>query len=177
MELLIPPGKGPFPVFMSQWNHREWAQIAVRRGYVGCLYAGADSQDDTEEYSEIWAGKYDFTRLMRRAFGASRAIDYLYTLPFVDKEKIGLTGHSRNGDQSFIAAAFDERITAVIPSSGTAMEVPWRAAPSSTTLKTFRSWRAGSLRGFSRDCDSSSAENRSCRWTSTFSWPSSRRGH
>ncbi len=126
LELLIPPGKGPFPVFMSQWNHREWAQIAVRRGYVGCLYAGADSKDDTENYAEIWGGKYDFTRLMRRAFGASRAIDYLYTLSFVDKDKICLTGHSRNGDQSFIAAAFDERITAVVPSSGTAMEVPWR---------------------------------------------------
>lgn len=126
VELLIPPGKGPFPVFMTQWSHREWAHVAVRRGYVGCLYAGADSKDDTEEYSEIWSGAYDFNRLTRRAFGASRAIDYLVTLPFVAKDKIGLTGHSRNGDQSFIAAAFDERIAAVIPSSGTGMEVPWR---------------------------------------------------
>ena len=39
---------------------------------------------------------------------ASRAVDYLYTLPFVDKDKIGITGHSRNGKQSLIAAAFDE---------------------------------------------------------------------
>ena len=126
LELMIPPGKGPFPVFLTQWNHREWALVAVRRGYLGCIYAGADAKDDTEAYGEIWAGKYDFTRLMRRAFGAMRAIDYLHTLPFVDKEKIGLTGHSRNGDQTFIAAAFDERITAAIPSSGTAMEEPWR---------------------------------------------------
>ncbi|HOF21001.1 MAG TPA: alpha/beta fold hydrolase [Bacteroidales bacterium] len=127
LELMIPPGKGPFPVFLTQWNHREWAQIAVRRGYIGCVYAGADSKDDTEEYSEIWAGRYDFTRLMRRAFGASRAIDYLYTLPFVDRDKIGITGHSRNGKLSLIAAAFDERIGACIPSSGgTGAEVPWR---------------------------------------------------
>ena len=126
VELMIPSGKGPFPVFMTQWNHREWALVAVRRGYIGCVYAGADSKDDTEKYSEIWAGQYDFTRLMRRAYGASRAIDYLCTLPYVDKEKIGLTGHSRNGDLSYIAAAFDERITAVIPSSGTGMDIPWR---------------------------------------------------
>ena len=127
VELMIPPGKGPFPVFLTQWTHREWAQVAVRRGYVGCVYAGADSKDDTEKYSEIWAGQYDFTRLMRRAFGASRAIDYLYTLPVVDKDKIGITGHSRNGKLSLIAAAFDERITACIPSSGgTGAEVPWR---------------------------------------------------
>ena len=127
MELMIPPGKGPFPVFLTQWNHREWAQVAVRRGYIGCVYAGADAKDDTEKYSEIWAGQYDFTRLMRRAYGASRAIDYLYTLPEVDKEKIGITGHSRNGKLSLMAAAFDERITACIPSSGgTGAEVPWR---------------------------------------------------
>jgi len=126
VEVIIPPGKGPFPVFLSQWNHREWALVAVRRGYIGCLYAGADAKDDTEAYSEIWAGQYDFNRLTRRAYGASRAIDYLYTLPEVDRGKIGITGHSRNGDQSFIAAAFDERITAVIPSSGTGMELPWR---------------------------------------------------
>ena len=64
---------------------------------------------------------------MRRAYGASRAVDYLYTFPFVDKDKIGITGHSRNGKQSLIAAAFDERITACIPSSGgTGAEMPWR---------------------------------------------------
>ncbi len=127
VELMIPEGQGPFPVFLTQWNHREWAQIAVRRGYIGCVYAGADSKDDTEYYSELWAGKYDFTRLMRRAYGASRAIDYLYTLKEVDKDKIGITGHSRNGKLSLMAAAFDERITACIPSSGgTGAEVPWR---------------------------------------------------
>lgn len=127
LELIIPPGEGPFPVFLTNWNHRQWAQIAVRRGYIGCLYAGADTKDDTEYYSELWAGEYDFTRLMRRAYGASRAVDYLYTLPYVHKDQIGITGHSRNGKTSLMAAAFDERIGACIPSSaGTGGEVPWR---------------------------------------------------
>ncbi|MCA1760998.1 MAG: hypothetical protein LC658_14625, partial [Bacteroidales bacterium] len=105
LEVMIPPGEGPLPVFLTQWNHREWAQVAVRRGYIGCIYAGADSKDDTEKYAEIWAGEYDWTRLMRRAWGASRAIDYLFTLPKVDKEKMALTGHSRNGKTSLMAAA------------------------------------------------------------------------
>lgn len=129
IELMIPQGKGPFPVFMTQGSHRGWAQIAVRRGYIGCVYAASDLKDDTEKYSEIWSGEYDFTRLMRRAFGTFRAIDYLYTLPNVDKEKIALTGHSRNGKLALMAAAFDERIKAVIPSSGgSGAEVPWRYA-------------------------------------------------
>ncbi|MFC1614638.1 alpha/beta fold hydrolase [Gemmatimonadota bacterium] len=127
IELLVPPGDGPFPVFMTQWDHRTWALLAVRRGYLGCVYAGADSRDDTEQYADVWYPRYDFTRLMRRAWGGHRAVDYLYTLPFVDKNRIALTGHSRNGKQSLMAAAFDERITAVIAcSGGTGAEVPWR---------------------------------------------------
>jgi dienelactone hydrolase len=127
VELMIPPGEGPFPVFITQWSHRIWALVAVRRGYIGCVYAGADNKDDTEKYSEIWAGEYDFNRNMRRSWGASRAIDYLYTLPYVDKEKIGITGHSRNARVALYAAAFDQRITACIPSSGSSgSDNPWR---------------------------------------------------
>ena len=127
VELLIPPSDGPFPVFMTQWDHRAWALLSVRRGYMGCIYAGADSKDDTEQYADIWYPEYDFTRLMRRAWSAHRAVDYLYTLPNVDRERIALTGHSRNGKQSLMAAAFDERIGAVIAcSGGTGAEVPWR---------------------------------------------------
>ncbi len=45
----------------------------------------------------------------------------------VDTNKIAITGHSRNGKQSLMAAAFDERIKAVISSSGgTGAEIPYR---------------------------------------------------
>jgi cephalosporin-C deacetylase-like acetyl esterase len=127
IQMMIPVGKGPFPVFMTQWTHREWAQIAVRRGYVACVLATADSKDDTEKYAEIWAETHDFTRLMRRAYGTSVAIDYLYKLPFIDQQKIAIAGHSRNGKLSLLASAFDERITAVVSSSGgSGAEIPWR---------------------------------------------------
>ena len=117
LQLMIPPSRKPLPVFMTQWNHRGWAQIAVRRGYIGCIYAGADMNDDTRNYGEIYPG-YDFATLMKRAWGASRVVDYLHQLPEVDTAAIGLTGHSRNGKQSLMAAAFDERIKAVVSSSG-----------------------------------------------------------
>src|SRR5688500_9012014 len=90
VELMIPASKKPLPVFMTQWNHRGWVQVAVRRGYIGCVYAGADSKDDTRNYNEIYAG-YDFATLMKRAWGASRVIDYLHKLPEVDTACIALT--------------------------------------------------------------------------------------
>lgn len=126
LELLIPPGEGPFPVFMTQWNHRGWAEVALRRGYIGCVYAGADSKDDTKDYAALYP-EYDFTTLMKRAWGGMRAVDYLHTLSKVDTSRIAITGHSRNGKQSLLAAAFDDRIKAVISSSGgTAAENSFR---------------------------------------------------
>jgi cephalosporin-C deacetylase-like acetyl esterase len=126
IELFTPPGDGPFPVFMTQWNHRAWAQIAVRRGYMGLVYAGADSRDDTYDYMALYPD-HDWSTLMRRAWGAHLAVDYLHSLGNVDTSKIAITGHSRNAKQALFAAAFDNRITAVISSSGgTGGELPYR---------------------------------------------------
>jgi dienelactone hydrolase len=116
VELLIPPGPGPFPVLLTQQNHRDWALIALRRGYIGCVYAGADIQDDTGTFVDAWP-EYDWSRLMRRAWAGSRCVDYLLTLPEVNAQQISITGHSRNGKTSLMAAAFDERIALVIGSS------------------------------------------------------------
>lgn len=126
LELMIPEGSGRLPVYMTQSTHRNWAQLAVRRGYIGCVYAAADGNDDTQAYQSLYPG-YDFTCLMRRAWGASRVVDYLLTRTEVDRHRIAITGHSRNGKQSIWAAAFDDRISAVISSScGTGGVTPWR---------------------------------------------------
>jgi cephalosporin-C deacetylase-like acetyl esterase len=139
VRLLIPPGDGPFPVFLTQWNHLSWALMAVRRGYVGCLYAGADAKDDAREWMYLWYPQHDPALLTRRAWGAHRAVDYLCTLPVVDQAKIGIAGHSRNGKQSLIAAAFDERIAACIPSSGgTGGEIPYRYAREKYKVETIK---------------------------------------
>lgn len=125
-ELMIPEGNGPFPVYMTQWTHRHWGQLAVRRGYIACIYAGADSKDDTQAYQALYP-EYDFTALMRRAWGASRVVDYLQTRKEVNAKQIAITGHSRNGKQSLWAGAFDDRISAVISSScGTGGVTPYR---------------------------------------------------
>ena len=116
LELMIPDGHGPFPVFLTQDNHRGWGLIALRRGYAVCVYAGADSRDDTATFIDAYPD-YDWSKLTRRAWAASRCIDYLETVDAIDAEKIALTGHSRNGKLSVIASALDERIACVIASS------------------------------------------------------------
>jgi pimeloyl-ACP methyl ester carboxylesterase len=116
LTLYIPRGEGPFPVFISQDNHRAWGLIALRRGYIACIYAGSDSRDDTATFIEPYP-EYDWSKLMRRGWAASRCIDYLETVPQAHLDQIALTGHSRNGKTSLMASAMDERISAVISSS------------------------------------------------------------
>jgi cephalosporin-C deacetylase-like acetyl esterase len=131
VQVVIPPGKGPFPVFLT--NHprtRPWIVPAVRRGYIGCIYNATDpmygAPDDSDGYIELYP-KYDMSAMARWAWAGMRAVDYLYTMPEVDKGKIGISGHSRNGKQAIIAAAMDDRITAAVPSSGNTGEgTPWR---------------------------------------------------
>ena len=131
IELVIPDGPGPFPVFLT--NHarsRPWIYTAVRRGYIAAIYHATDPSygngDDSDAWIEIYP-EYDWSCLARWAWAASRTVDYLATLPEVNKAQIGLAGHSRNGKQALLAAAFDERIGAVVPSSGNSGENdPWR---------------------------------------------------
>ena len=120
LELLIPRGDGPFPVFLTQSDHRGWALIALQRGYIAGVYAACDSQDDSEAFRAIYP-EFNWGSLARRAWAASRAVDHLLTLPQVDPHQIILTGHSRNAKQALIASALDERIAAVIASSAGAL--------------------------------------------------------
>jgi dienelactone hydrolase len=131
LQLLIPPGHEPRPVFLTNHNRaRPWAATAVARGYIGVIYFAADPiygyEDDSDKFIELYP-EDDFSCLARWAWAASRAVDYLYTLPEVDRRHIAISGHSRNAKQAVIAGAFDERITAVVPSSGNTGEGnPWR---------------------------------------------------
>ena len=125
-EVVVPDGEGPFPVLLTQWNHRGLARLALRRGYLTVRYAAADERDDTADYPGVYP-EYDFQVLARRAWAASRVVDYLETLREADSDRIGITGASRNGKQSLLAAAFDDRIAAVVPcSAGSGAVVPAR---------------------------------------------------
>ncbi len=134
LQLFIPDGAGPFPVFLTdQPPNHGWIYTPIRRGYIACFYYATDAHygypDDSDKFIEVYP-EFDFACIARWAWAGMRAVDYLYTLPEVDKRKIGITGHSRNGKQALLATAFDQRIGAVVASSGTTGEcLPWRYTP------------------------------------------------
>ena len=156
IEIIKPAGNGPFPVLLTQPFHKRWAMAAVARGYVACIYDGDDFKDDTKNYTDIWPS-CDWSTLTRRAFAAARGVDYLYTLDFVNRNKIAIIGHSRNGKQTLIAGAMDERITAIIPvSSGQGGACPSRFYNESyfgesieMITRSFPDWFCNTFRFFS----------------------------
>lgn len=126
IETMTPEGAGPFPVLLTQTTHHAWAVLATARGYLTCVYPAADEDDQSQLFISVYP-ECDWTTIPRRAWLAGRVLDYLFTLPETDRDHIGITGHSRNGKQSLIATAIDERITAVVSSSsGSAGACPYR---------------------------------------------------
>jgi hypothetical protein len=58
---------------------------------------------------------YDWGHQAAWHWGFMRAVDYLFSLSYVDKNKVGVTGISRGSGAPVSAAIFDERIAASLP--------------------------------------------------------------
>ena len=74
IEIISPDGEGPFPVFLTQFDHRGWGLLAVQHGYMAVLYAACDSADDTDSFNIAYPD-YDWSLITKRAWAASRVID------------------------------------------------------------------------------------------------------
>jgi hypothetical protein len=94
----------------------------LNRGYALVLFNVNDCAEDTtlRNLDGSWAFRntrfypaypgYDWGILAGWAWGASRVADYLEQDPSIDAGKLIITGASRNGKSSMIAAAFDDRL-------------------------------------------------------------------
>jgi len=53
--------------------------------------------------------------LTKQCYNGIRILDYISSLDYVDKTKIGITGASGGGTQTFLVAALDDRISVSVP--------------------------------------------------------------
>jgi cephalosporin-C deacetylase-like acetyl esterase len=148
VTLTIPPGDGPFPVYINGGAN------VTARGYISCSFPGStDAPPDIAKYYP----DYDWGSMAKMAWTTSMVVDYLYTVPQVDKKCIAITGYSRDGKKALIAAALDERITAATPgSTGVGGVLPWRLGGErnfsesiESTTRSFPIWFTQRLRFFS----------------------------
>ena len=139
----------PRPALLTQFDHRDWAQRGASRDFVGVIMPTGDTHDDT------WPLFYHYNQtvprptwglIARRAWLVSLIIDFITAkrTELIDPGRLHMFGHSRNGKQTLIAAAYDERILSVAGSSpGFPIATPARFASNAYAAEQWPSSHIG----------------------------------
>jgi len=124
--------KGRAPGILSPHGHwkqgrfEDTDQVSVpgrcislaRQGYVVFSYDMV-GYNDTRQMPHKFGGKaeqlWSFGPLGLQLWNSIRALDFLQSLPDVDETRIGVTGASGGGTQTFLLAAVDTRVKAAAP--------------------------------------------------------------
>lgn len=126
LDLIIPKGKGPFPVIVR--GDLGWGKLAdditeevIKRGYILTEFNRTELAPDNKGYREtglfVAYPDADCGAVAAWAWGFHRCVDALLTLDYVDKDKIAVTGHSRGGKAAILAGATDTRIALTVPNN------------------------------------------------------------
>ena len=132
-NLFVPRGKrGPFPAVLNPHGH--WAEgrlqddeaVTVlgrgisfaRQGYVAFCYDMIGYHDSSQighseesDRQRLWG----LSQMALQLYNSMRAVDFLQSLPEVDPGRIGCTGESGGGTQTFMLMAVDPRIKVAAP--------------------------------------------------------------
>jgi len=131
-NLYRPVGAGPFPGVVCPHGHWEHGRLEntdlcsvparcitmARMGIVSFSYDMIGYVDSmqishalNDDIDKLWAVHLFGLQL----WSSIRAVDFLQTLPEVDKERIGCTGASGGGTQTFALTAVDPRVKVSAP--------------------------------------------------------------
>lgn len=132
-NLYRPVGRaGRFPGVVSPHGHWSYGRLEhqplasiparcinlARQGYVVFAYDMV-GYNDTIQTPHTFGGPaeqlWSFSPLGLQLWNSIRAVDFLESLPEVDPERIGATGASGGGTQTFLLAAVDDRIKFAAP--------------------------------------------------------------
>lgn len=122
-------GKGPFPLVLCPYGHFSNADTNLYGRYrpdmqyrcatlarMGAVVYSYDmfAWGESRLQFPVELHRTGLAQTMQ-TLNSIRAIDYLTSLSFVDRSKIGITGASGGGSQTFLATALDDRITVSVP--------------------------------------------------------------
>src|SRR5947207_1360920 len=131
-NLYRPTGAGPFPAILSPHGHWTYGRLEntpvasipgraiglARLGFVVFTYDMIGFNDSTQLTHEFGGRRESLWGLSLgglQLWNSIRALDFLESLPQVRRDRIGVTGESGGGTQTFLLAAVDDRVAAAAP--------------------------------------------------------------
>jgi len=94
----------------------HYAHELAERGYI-CIVPDYPTFGEYP-YDFKTQGAHHASGSMKAIWNNMRAVDLLQSLPQVNKDRIGIIGHSLGGHNALFTAVFDDRIKAVVTSCG-----------------------------------------------------------
>ena len=131
-NLYKPIGPGPFPAVLSPHGHWAYGRLEnsasasvpgrainlARQGFVVFTY-DMIGFNDSRQLSHSFGGEreslWGLTLAGLQIWNGIRSLDFLESLPEVDRARIGCTGASGGGTQTFLIAAVDDRVKVAAP--------------------------------------------------------------
>jgi hypothetical protein len=131
-NLYRPLGQGPFPAVLAPHGHWAYGRLEnttlnsvpgrainlARQGFVVFTY-DMIGYDDSRQLPHTFGGKRETLWGMSLAglqlWNSIRSLDFLQSLPDVQKDALAVTGESGGGTQTFLLAAVDDRVKVAVP--------------------------------------------------------------
>lgn len=131
-NLYRPVGEGPFPAVYSPHGHWEEGRLVnsdansvpargITLARMGAVMFAVDmvGYNDSMQFEHRWTSNenklWGIHPFALQLWAGIRGIDFLQELPDVDDERIGVTGASGGGTQTFALMAVDERVRVAAP--------------------------------------------------------------
>ncbi|MDD2476181.1 MAG: alpha/beta fold hydrolase [Dysgonamonadaceae bacterium] len=112
-------------------KNRQYAKELAERGYV-VIAPDYPSMGELANY-DFENDRYE-SGTMKAIFNHLSSVDLLQTLDYVNKDKIGVIGHSLGGHNAIFVAAFDPRLKVVVSSCGWTLLDYYNAGAKTTEL-------------------------------------------
>jgi hypothetical protein len=132
-NLYRPLGEGPFPAILSPHGHWAYGRLEnsatasvpgraislARQGFVVFTWDMIGYNDSTQFEHRLFGGEreklWGLSIAGLQLWNGIRSLDFLETLPYVQRDRIGATGASGGGTQVFLLAAVDNRVAVAAP--------------------------------------------------------------
>jgi dienelactone hydrolase len=131
-NLYRPLGDGPFPAILAPHGHWAYGRFEnsalnsvpgrainlARQGFVVFTHDMV-GYGDSRQLPHTFGGRretlWGLSLAGLQLWNSIRAMDFLESLPYVRRDKIGVTGESGGGTQTFLLAAVDDRVAVAAP--------------------------------------------------------------